>query len=109
MPWASLLAFLRLTTNPKVFKPAKSIEEAWAQVHAWLDCDLVWIPRPTDNHAAILAGLLAGHYSVHANLIGDAHLAALALEHGLTLCSADGDFARFRGLRWMNPLVDTRI
>jgi uncharacterized protein len=103
LPWASLLAFLRLVTNPRIFERAEPVEEAWGQVAAWLACDPVWVPQPTERHAAILAGLLSLP-SIYGNLVPDAHLAALALEHGLTLCSADADFARFPGLAWVNPL-----
>ena len=63
-----------------------------------------WIPQPTDRHVDFLDILLALP-GVHANLVPDAHLAALALEHGLTLCSTDGDFARFPSLRYLNPLA----
>lgn len=77
--------------------------EAWSQVAAWLDCEIAWIPQPTDRHRDILGTLLADT-SVQANLIPDAHLAALAIEHGLLLYSTDGDFARFPNLRWQNPL-----
>ena len=69
----------------------------------WLECPPVWIPGPTDRHRQVLGRLLRDQ-QVRANLLPDAHLAALAIEHGLTLCSTDGDFARFAGLRWENPL-----
>ena len=71
----------------------------------WLDCPAAWIPQPTEKHREVLGGLLAGTSGVKANLVPDAHLAALAIEHGLLLCSSDGDFARFRQLRWENPLA----
>jgi toxin-antitoxin system PIN domain toxin len=104
MPWESLLAFLRLVTNARVFERPESIAQAWAQVQDWLLCDSVWIPQPTERHVAVLNELLS-QPGVHANLVPDAHLAALAIEHGLTLCSTDGDFARFPVLRWMNPIA----
>lgn len=104
LPWASLLAFLRLVTNPRVFEHSEPMAEAWRQVHAWLACESVWIPQPTERHAEILGGFLA-LAGVHGNLVPDAHLAALAVEHGLTLCSTDGDFARFPGLRWLDPVA----
>lgn len=63
----------------------------------------MWIPLPTDRHQQILGPLLANTES-RANLVPDAHLAALAIEHGLQLCSTDGDFARFHSLEWKNPL-----
>jgi toxin-antitoxin system PIN domain toxin len=104
LPWASVLAFLRLVTNPRVFERPEPIVDAWHQVLAWLGCEPVWIPHPTERHAEVLGQLLATP-GVHANLVPDAHLAALAIEHGLVLYSTDGDFARFPGLRWLNPLV----
>ncbi|MBI4862791.1 MAG: type II toxin-antitoxin system VapC family toxin [Candidatus Riflebacteria bacterium] len=103
LPWESLLAFLRLVTNPRVFDRPEPISAAWSQVEAWLSCPVAWIPQPTERHREVLAGLLAIS-GTRANLVPDAHLAALAQEHGLTLCSSDGDFARFKGLRWENPL-----
>lgn len=103
LPWESLLAFLRLVTNPRIFERPERTPDAWRQVEAWLGADTVWIPQPTERHAEILAGLLAAP-GVQANLVPDAHLAALAIGHGLELCSTDGDFARFPELRWENPL-----
>jgi toxin-antitoxin system PIN domain toxin len=104
LPWVSMLAFLRLITNPRVFERPEPMIDAWRQVRAWLACETTWIPQPTERHAELLNELLALP-GVHANLVPDAHLAALALEHGLTLCSTDGDFARFPTLRWLNPLA----
>jgi uncharacterized protein len=104
LPWASLLGFLRVVTNPRTFARAVPIARARDQVSAWIDCEPVWIPQPTERHAEVLGNLLALP-GVHGNLVPDAHLAALAIEHGLTLCSTDGDFARFSGLRWLNPLT----
>lgn len=107
VPWSSLLAFLRLVTNPRVFEHPESMADAWRQVCAWLDCESVWIPRPSERHADILGELLS-QPGIEANLVPDAHLAALALEHGLTLYSTDGDFARFSRLKWNNPLTGVR-
>jgi len=72
-------------------------------VEDWLSCPKVWVPEPTERHGEILGTLLevVGNRS---NLIPDAHLAALAMEYGLILCSSDADFSRFEGLRWRNPL-----
>jgi hypothetical protein len=103
LPWESLLAFVRLVSNPRIFERPEPVEKAWRQVRAWLGCPVAWIPVPTDRHADLLDELLRAG-SLRANHVPDAHLAALALEHGLTLCSTDADFARFRGLRWENPL-----
>jgi len=104
LPWAVILAFLRLVTNPRVFDYPQPMSDAWHQVEAWLGCETVWIPEPTNRHQEVL-GKLVSAPGIHANLIPDAHLAALALEHGLQLCSTDSDFARFQGLRWTNPIA----
>ncbi len=103
LPWPSLLAFVRAISNPRVVDRPRSLPEAWRQVEAWLDCSPAWIPLPTEHHRETLGGLL--RVVPRGNLVPDAHLAALAIEHGLTLCSTDGDFARFPGLRWENPLA----
>jgi toxin-antitoxin system PIN domain toxin len=103
LPWASLLAFLRLATNARIFRRPLTMAVAWGQVSAWLEAEPVWIPQPTDRHANVLGALL-GQQGIVGNLVPDAHLAALAIEHGLSLCSTDGDFSRFAGLRWANPL-----
>jgi uncharacterized protein len=104
LPWVSLLAFLRLVTNPRVFEKPEPISEAWQQVRSWLASDIAWVPQPTERHADILDKFLMLP-GVHGNLVPDAHLAALAVEYGLTLYSTDGDFARFQGLRWINPIT----
>ena len=101
--WLSLLAFLRVATNPRAFRSPLTMAVAWEQVSTWLSVETVWTPEPTERHATVLGELLALP-GVYGNLVPDAHLAALAIEHGLTLCSTDGDFARFPGLTWLNPL-----
>lgn len=70
----------------------------------WLSSEAAWIPQPTDRHADVLGSLVTS-YHLRGNLITDAHLAALAIEHGLTVCSADTDFARFVEIAWHNPLA----
>ncbi len=104
LPWPSLLAFVRLVSNPRIFEQPEPVVEAWKQAQAWLDCAASWIPQPTERHRAILSSLMASA-PMRANLVPDAHLAALAIEHGLVLYSTDGDFARFPDLRWENPVV----
>lgn len=103
LPWPCLLGFVRLTVDPRVFEYPLTMKEAWQQGEDWLDLPPVWIPAPAEHHRRILGPLLA-EAGNNRNLVPDAHLAALALEHGLILCSADTDFARFPGLRWENPL-----
>ena len=104
MPWATLLGFLRLATSARVATHPLTMNVAWRLVSQWRDIDSVWIPTPTERHAEMLGSLLA-EPGVYGNLVSDAHRAALAIEHGLTLCSTDGDFARFRRLKWLNPLA----
>jgi toxin-antitoxin system PIN domain toxin len=103
-PWPSLLAFIRIATNPAIVRNPVSPAVAWRQCKTWLACDVAWIPLPGDRHAEILESLLE-HRFVTTRLVPDAHLAALAIEHGLTLCSSDGDFAKFPQLKWENPLA----
>ena len=104
IPWPSLLAFLRLATNPRLFAAPLTIDAAWVQVEEWLAHPRVWIPEPTRDHQEILGRLFEATQAT-ANLVPDAHLAALAIGHGLTVCSSDSDFARFPGLDWHNPIV----
>jgi len=80
------------------------MQDAWAEVTAWLAADPAWVPRSTERHAEVLGQLLALP-GIRGNLVHDAHLAALAIEHGLILYSTDGDFARFPALRWQDPLA----
>jgi toxin-antitoxin system PIN domain toxin len=104
LPWLSLLSFLRLVSNPRVFEQPEPIQDAWRQVIEWLECSPSWVPMPTERHQEVLGPLLA-HIGGRPNLVPDAHLAALAIEHGLALCSTDADFARFPGVRWENPIA----
>jgi toxin-antitoxin system PIN domain toxin len=103
-PWETLCGFVRLASNPRVFSPCLPVAEAWRHAAAWLDCPCAWIPAATPRHRDILSGLLSLPGLTH-KLVADAHLAALALEHGLVLCSADEDFRLFPGLRFENPLA----
>lgn len=103
IPWPSLVAFLRIATHPRVFRDPLSPTAAGEHVRAWLAAPACWIPLPTPRHAEVL-GDLVQRYQLSAKLIPDAHLVALAIEHGLQVCSADTDFARFAEARWLNPL-----
>jgi toxin-antitoxin system PIN domain toxin len=103
LPWPSLLAFTRIVSNPRIFANPEPVAVAWSQVEAWLSCPTVWVPVPTIRHPLILGRLLQG-LPAGGNLVPDAHLAALAIEHGLELYSTDRDFALFPGLTWRNPL-----
>ena len=104
LPWQSLAAFLRITTHPRALARPLTPATAWEQVTDWLAAPATWIPQPGPDHPALLGELLVRH-EVGGNLVPDAILAALALEHGLTVYSADSDFARFPDVRWVNPLA----
>ncbi|MBB1500702.1 type II toxin-antitoxin system VapC family toxin [Propioniciclava sp. MC1683] len=102
LPWVSLMAFQRIITHPRVTSDPLTPEEAWGYVTDWLDADQAWVPTPGGRHRDILGQLLV-ESNLRGNLVTDAHLAALAIEHGTSVCSFDGDFARFPGLRWVHP------
>ncbi len=101
--WAVLIGFLRISTNPAVLKRPLSAEEALDYVDGWLAQPCVTTVAPGNRHAVVLRELLEP-LGAAGNLVSDAHLAALAIEHGAELCSCDTDFSRFNGLRWTNPL-----
>jgi toxin-antitoxin system PIN domain toxin len=103
LPWQSLVAFVRISTHPRASPRPLGTAEAWAHVRDWLAAEPAWIPLPTERHVDVLGGLLTD-YRITGGLVPDAHLAALAIEHGLKVCSADTDFARFRDIRWENPI-----
>jgi toxin-antitoxin system PIN domain toxin len=104
LPWVVILGFLRITTHARIMQSPWSIEAASGLVEQWLAQRVVTVIHPTDRHWSVLRGLLdtAGR---GANLTTDAHLAAMCIERGATLHSADNDFARFRTLNWVNPLA----
>lgn len=102
LPWESLVAFVRLVTNPRVFDRPEPTADAWGQVTEWLDAAPAWIPVPGPRHREVLERFLTGTDAT-ANLVHDAHIAALAAEHGLTVASSDGDFARY-DVEWIDPL-----
>lgn len=104
LPWQSLGAFLRISTHPRAFARPLAPSVAWERITDWLAAPATWIPSPGPSHPALL-GELVVRYEVRGNMIPDAQLAALALEHGLAVCSADTDFARFSEVRWENPLA----
>lgn len=101
--WVALLGFVRISTNPAVFVEALTPTAAFEFVESWLSPPVAVVVHPTHRHAATLRRLLEP-LGTGGNLTSDAHLAALAVEHGAELCSHDTDFARFEGLRWTDPL-----
>jgi toxin-antitoxin system PIN domain toxin len=104
LAWTVLLGFVRLTTNARVFRSPLASDAALDYVDRWLAHPITTVVDPTTRHAQVLRDLLATTGTA-GNLVPDAHLAALAVEHGATLCSADRDFGRFVGLEWVNPLA----
>ena len=104
LPWSSIHAFLRVTTNTRVFDPAFFSEEAAIVVDQWLQRSHVRILAAGPRYWSILRELLTKH-EVRRDLVIDAHLAALAIEHDATVYTTDRDFARFTGLRVINPLA----
>lgn len=102
IPWPTTLAFLRISTHARALERPLTLDVAWDVVRGWLARPNVRVPVPTERHEGILGELLlearaAGNHTT------DAHLAALAIEWGLILVSADRDFARYPGLRWHDP------
>lgn len=102
LPWVSLIAFQRITTHPRVMSHPLRAAEAWSFVQSWVDAENAWITVPGPRHGDILRRFILDG-DVRGNLVTDAHLAALAIEHGVGLCSFDSDFARFADLPWFNP------
>ena len=102
LPWQSLTAFVRVTTNPRIYSAPLSPDAAWRQVEEWLAAPRAWIAQPTEGYAAVLGALLRRH-EVRGPLVSDAQLAALAIDHGVAVVSTDGDFGRFDEVRWVHP------
>ncbi|HMC50748.1 MAG TPA: type II toxin-antitoxin system VapC family toxin [Solirubrobacterales bacterium] len=102
--WVVLLGFLRISTKPAAIEQPLQPEDALEHIEEWLAQPVATIVEPASTHAATLRQLLQP-LSTAGNLTTDAHLAALAIEHGAELCSSDNDFSRFEGVRWSNPLT----
>jgi len=108
LPWLVLTGFLRVTTNPRALERPLPVDQAIGYVNQWLYLPNVQIVEPGDDHWAILSRLL--HRSgTGGNLTSDAHLAAIAIERGALLCSADNDFRRFQGVQHFNPLDESGV
>ncbi len=101
--WLALTGFIRISTNPATLEHPLSPSEAIDYVEEWLAQPVSTVVHPTPQHAPILRRLLEP-LGTAGNLTSDAHLAALAIEHGAELCSGDADFSRFPGVRWTDPL-----
>lgn len=104
LPWQTIGAFLRIATHPRVVSRPLTASDAWSLAEAWLRATPTWVPPASERTASILGRLLTTTH-VTGNLIPDAQLAALAIEHGLVVQTADTDFARFPEVRFENPLA----
>lgn len=102
LAWWSLAAFVRISTNPRAFPAPLTPDEAATQVGEWLEAPRAWVPEPTSAFRAVFLDLVRTH-GVRGPLVTDAQLAALAVDHGVSVASTDGDFARFP-VTWINPL-----
>jgi uncharacterized protein len=101
--WTVLSAFIRIGTNPRVFENPLSLEQALSRIQSWFDQPCTRIIQPTEQHWNKFQQMLNNGQAV-ANLVTDAQIAALALEHGCMVATTDADFARFPKLKWINPL-----
>jgi toxin-antitoxin system PIN domain toxin len=101
--WSVLLAFLRISTRAGLFETPLTADQAFDLVTGWLDQPSVVVLHPGDRHHLIMRELLAP-LGTAGNLVPDAHLAAIAIEHGATVASSDSDFGRFARLAWVDPI-----
>jgi toxin-antitoxin system PIN domain toxin len=104
IPWISFVAFARIAPHARALRDPLTAAEAWEYVDEWLDAPTVWVPAPGRGHRSILGRLLRD-LDLRGNLVSDASLAALGIEHGLQVISADSDFARFIEMTWINPVA----
>lgn len=102
LPWPSLLGYFRLVTNPRMYSQPAAPADAWERIEEWLSRSASWVPVPGPGHQLVLSEIVQACLPT-GNLAPDAHLAALAREHGLTVVSTDTDFAKFTGVPWVNP------
>ncbi len=102
LAWATLLAFIRITTSRRIMARPLAVADVLSRIQTWLDLPHVHVPHPSEGHFAKLRQTLE-RLGTAGNLTTDAHLATLAIERGYVLYSTDADFARFPGLRWLNP------
>jgi len=104
LPWQSLWAFLRISTNSRIFLRSMAMSESIAVANGWLACRNVRLLTPGEHHWSLLKTMLLDG-QVSGSMTTDAQLAAITMEHGGVLHTTDRDFARFPGLRWVNPLA----
>jgi toxin-antitoxin system PIN domain toxin len=105
IPWQTVGAFVRIATHPRAARRPLTTEQAWEVVDSWLGSPVAWVPEAGEATVRILRDLMLRHHLGSA-MTSDAQLAALAVEHGVPVVSADADFARFPEVTWVNPLSD---
>ena len=105
--WLAIMAFVRVATNKKIFSKPYSTNESFDVVENWLSAPGSLILTPGGEHLKIVKRL-ANESGVYGAMLTDAHIAALAIEHGITLATTDSDFSQFNGLKWINPLVSSK-
>lgn len=103
MPWVVIVGFIRRVTDPRVITPPATPAQAAGYVQEWLDYDHINLLEPGAGHLALLQQNLDAA-GIGGNLVPDAHIAALAMEHGAAAHTGDADFGRFPGVQWHNPL-----
>jgi len=103
LSWQVITAFLRISTNPRAFPQPFDLAEAIEIVDEWIALPNIEILTPTGNHWTIFQSLIV-EGNTKAALMMDAHLAALAIEHGTTLATTDRDFSKFSSFKTINPL-----
>ncbi len=104
LAWVVLLGFLRIATNPRIFAHPLDAATAISKLDSWLAVPSTRLVQENEDHWLVLRSLVED-VGAAGNLTTDAHLATLAISHGAVLVSCDSDFARFRTLRWENPLT----
>lgn len=102
LPWLTLWAFLRISTNPRAFEKPLSMKEAQKIIASWIDLPIVQVIEPGERYWEILSRLLV-EAQVSGPLVTDAALAALALEHGASICTTDRHFTRFPNVKTLDP------
>lgn len=105
LPWSSLLGYMRIVTNPRLFKAPSPSLEAWAVVEDWLQRPAAWTPLPGPRHIGHLERQIR-EVRPTGKLVPDAEVAALAMQHALTVVTADRGFAQFTDVKVLNPLAD---
>jgi toxin-antitoxin system PIN domain toxin len=106
LPEVVALGFVRVSTNARAFRHPLTVAEAGSRVRSWLGQEIVSIPETAPDHLGLVLGLLEA-LGTAGNLVTDAQIAAIAMENEAVVHTADADFIRFKGLRWLNPIADS--